>query len=545
MGLPKKPKPCQLAQLFGKKLASSDEPVRKEGFKILTEWMENNYGNPEAEPDAGDLLKIWRALFFNMWMSDKRPVQQQTAAETCALGRIFSDRNLVMWISTFWKLMSAQWSKLDRYRMNKYLLFIRIFIAETFDRIKAAQEPSVLITEVSAIYTDLLISGPFGVTIQIIRVWWEEITATWPDGNCDFQSLGLLLVDPFFQLLCARQTDSRPAVVKALEESIVPHNVENVPKNLTELFCDTLASKLNQRLTDLEHSQKMSDDTRARLFAFIHHLRRDNYVELERRVLEQAGGEEDVEKVALQALETVKNKVFLNLKRRPIEEVDFAVEPAAAAGPVPVEQQLTEQGGELDLPKNFKKQKTVENSSSDGSKILKKDKMKKKKKPLNMVSTSTTEDESVQLNELIEPQHAQQKIPKKLKKTEKPAPAIVSKNIQDQPAVIVSSMRKHEVSGLVGGKTKKKKSVTFSSAPDTVCPVPQAELESREGLWNLTNLFNTGQLEPFQVVLKVQRALREGRDVPKDAVKLAKEIYAALSQPRRNGKKKKKAHGRR
>lgn len=60
---------------FAKRLAANEKSGRDQALARLRVWL-------SKKPDLSelDLLKIWKGLFYCMWMSDKAPVQQELAA---------------------------------------------------------------------------------------------------------------------------------------------------------------------------------------------------------------------------------------------------------------------------------------------------------------------------------------------------------------------------------------------------------------------------------------------------------------------------------
>ena len=66
----KLPAQDMLVKGFGIELGDTDEAVREKGAKKMLVWL-------RAQQDVSDLnmQKIWKALLFNYWMSDRRPVR--------------------------------------------------------------------------------------------------------------------------------------------------------------------------------------------------------------------------------------------------------------------------------------------------------------------------------------------------------------------------------------------------------------------------------------------------------------------------------------
>ncbi|CAM9126552.1 unnamed protein product, partial [Hapterophycus canaliculatus] len=74
---------------FGKHLASSDKRVRDRTVAALREWLRQR-SKGGALTDL-DLLKIWRGLWYCMFMCDKAPVQRELAENLAGLLSLFKD----------------------------------------------------------------------------------------------------------------------------------------------------------------------------------------------------------------------------------------------------------------------------------------------------------------------------------------------------------------------------------------------------------------------------------------------------------------------
>ena len=57
---------------FGAKLAHTEKSIRDSTVKSLAAWLGARKQMSEIE-----LMKVWKGLFYCMWMSDKVPVQQR------------------------------------------------------------------------------------------------------------------------------------------------------------------------------------------------------------------------------------------------------------------------------------------------------------------------------------------------------------------------------------------------------------------------------------------------------------------------------------
>lgn len=74
---------------FARALGSVDWQTRDKGLQALTIWLSRN-----TVSDA-DLTKIWKALFFCFWHSDKAPVQVQFS--DCCMSEVADGCLVTVW----------------------------------------------------------------------------------------------------------------------------------------------------------------------------------------------------------------------------------------------------------------------------------------------------------------------------------------------------------------------------------------------------------------------------------------------------------------
>jgi len=173
-----KPKQEQLPLNFGKRLAHTDKKIRDRGFANLKAFLHNH-----TELERLDFLKLWRGLYFGMWMADKRPVQQDLAVQMALLIEKIPREKQGMWLDTFWETMKASWEKLDKHRLSKYLLLIRIVVAEAFkvvrlggwqtDEVKALSE--TFLQGVPRHVQQGMNTRSLGLNLQFHRILWDEL----------------------------------------------------------------------------------------------------------------------------------------------------------------------------------------------------------------------------------------------------------------------------------------------------------------------------------------------------------------------------------
>ncbi|EER13748.1 nnp-1 protein, putative [Perkinsus marinus ATCC 50983] len=166
---------------FGKKLSHTDATVRVKGFKMLAKWL----GSHWKVLDENDARKLWRGLWFVLWMADGRGVQQNTAAQMVQLSRVFTDEAAyVLWWKAFWFTVNEQWEKLDKHRINKYQLLLRIALAELMNHSIKVQSIESLRRLLDEDLLDKKKCTP-SVVMHCARVFWEEWAAEIKAANDD------------------------------------------------------------------------------------------------------------------------------------------------------------------------------------------------------------------------------------------------------------------------------------------------------------------------------------------------------------------------
>lgn len=71
------------------------------------------------------MLKLWKGLFYCMWMSDKMLVQQELATRIGELSLQFkSTSDTLLFLDCFCETMLREWQGLDRLRLDKFYMLI-------------------------------------------------------------------------------------------------------------------------------------------------------------------------------------------------------------------------------------------------------------------------------------------------------------------------------------------------------------------------------------------------------------------------------------
>lgn len=125
---------------LGKQLASNDKKVRDKAVKSLKSFLAGKRAEVAVEADDDwaaatemearyselELLMLWKALYYCMYMSDKPLVQQQLASTLADLlllirpqetnSSVARFRTALAFLRAFWTTVLRQWPSIDRHR---------------------------------------------------------------------------------------------------------------------------------------------------------------------------------------------------------------------------------------------------------------------------------------------------------------------------------------------------------------------------------------------------------------------------------------------
>ena len=103
---------------------STDPKVRREAMKSLTAFLRD---------DLDDLAmrKLWRSIFFGMWLADLAPVQAELAVHVGkTIHRFEAVASAARWLAAFCATVRGEWDRLDKYRVDKYYSLVRHVLRE-------------------------------------------------------------------------------------------------------------------------------------------------------------------------------------------------------------------------------------------------------------------------------------------------------------------------------------------------------------------------------------------------------------------------------
>lgn len=126
---------------FARALSDTEKHVREASLNSLREWLEV-HGSKMSEDD---LQRLWKALFYCIWMADKRTVI------TSVITNIVDLFDVVGWpfLETLFTCLMREWFGIDRHRVDKYYELVSTALtkaigtfmhSETYEQFEAGLE---------------------------------------------------------------------------------------------------------------------------------------------------------------------------------------------------------------------------------------------------------------------------------------------------------------------------------------------------------------------------------------------------------------------
>ncbi|KAL7016754.1 hypothetical protein ACKWTF_010119 [Chironomus riparius] len=110
---------------FAKLLASNDQKIRNNVLKSLKKWL-NTRSQSSYQFSDSDFLRLWKGLYYCMWMSDKPLVQEELSEELGSLLHCFPNVKIaIQFFQAFLETMCIEWFGIDQWRIDKFMMLVR------------------------------------------------------------------------------------------------------------------------------------------------------------------------------------------------------------------------------------------------------------------------------------------------------------------------------------------------------------------------------------------------------------------------------------
>ncbi|XP_027699448.1 ribosomal RNA processing protein 1 homolog B isoform X2 [Vombatus ursinus] len=188
---------------FAQRLASNEKLVRDRAAKKLRQYISVKTQRVTGGFSQEELLKIWKGLFYCMWMQDESLLQEELADTISQLIHVINNLEAQhLFIQTFWKTMNREWKGIDQHRLNKYYMLIRLVLRQSFEVLKRnGWDESRIKLFLDVLMKEILhpeSNSPNGVKFHFIDIYLDELAKVGAKELVADQNLKF--IDPFCKI---------------------------------------------------------------------------------------------------------------------------------------------------------------------------------------------------------------------------------------------------------------------------------------------------------------------------------------------------------
>jgi len=187
---------------FVKQLAANDRPTRDRAVASLRTYLSSSRNFTKIE-----FLKLWKGLFYCVWLSDRPRTQQRLVLDLAGLLDSMETKNVGVFLEAFWTTISREWNGVDVLRMDKFLLLVRRYLASSFRYLHARKWEKDLVGRFMDLLRETPLSPkdmkvPNGLRYHLIDIYVDELEKLKPEEMKTPLPVATLL-SPFEELMLA------------------------------------------------------------------------------------------------------------------------------------------------------------------------------------------------------------------------------------------------------------------------------------------------------------------------------------------------------
>ncbi|XP_024919551.1 ribosomal RNA processing protein 1 homolog A isoform X3 [Cynoglossus semilaevis] len=229
---------------FAQKLASNEKPIRTRALKKLRKYIIARSQRETGGFTNDELLKLWKGLFYCLWMQDKPILQENLSTQISSL--IHSFQNLdsqLLFLESFMKTFKREWTGIDRLRMDKYYQLVRFIFRQTFEMLKRNNWKSSMIGRFLEVLTVQLLQSdsqaPIGLLFHVLDIYMAELALV---GSTELTAnQNLMFIEPYCKIAAKTKDQSLfSAICSGIFTTIIdqaPFAIEDLMKEVNAADC--------------------------------------------------------------------------------------------------------------------------------------------------------------------------------------------------------------------------------------------------------------------------------------------------------------------
>ncbi|XP_067945770.1 ribosomal RNA processing protein 1 homolog [Watersipora subatra] len=168
--------------LFAQHLAANEKVHRDRALRKLQKYLFNHSSLPNGGFNESELLKIWKGLHYCMWMQDKPLIQEDLCDSISNLVHSFNNQHTaLLFITSFYKTECREWTSIDKWRMDKFLMLLRKMLRQSFEFLKKKNWSEKLVRQFLGFISKYILhdhnhaTSPDGVRFHLADVYLTEL----------------------------------------------------------------------------------------------------------------------------------------------------------------------------------------------------------------------------------------------------------------------------------------------------------------------------------------------------------------------------------
>ncbi|KAF6121524.1 ribosomal RNA processing 1B [Phyllostomus discolor] len=228
---------------FAQRLASHEKGIRDRAVRKLRQYISVKTQRETGGFSQEELLKIWKGLFYCMWVQDE-PLLQEELANTISrlIHAVHNPEAQHLFVQTFWQTMNREWTGIDRLRLDKFYTLIRLVLRESFEALKrTGWEESRVKLFLDVLMKEVLhpeSQSPDAVKFHFVDVYLDELSKV--GGRELLADQNLKFIDPFCKI-AAKTKDH--ALVQTIARGVFEVIVDQSP-SVPEAAMEELPTKV-------------------------------------------------------------------------------------------------------------------------------------------------------------------------------------------------------------------------------------------------------------------------------------------------------------
>ncbi|XP_065798340.1 ribosomal RNA processing protein 1 homolog B isoform X1 [Muntiacus reevesi] len=188
---------------FAQRLASHEKGIRDRAMRKLRQYISVKTQRETGGFSQEELLKIWKGLFYCMWVQDEPLLQEELANTISQLIHVVNNSEAQhLFILTFWQTVNREWPGIDGLRLDKFHMLIRLVLRQSFEVLKRnGWEESRIKLFLDILMKEVLhpeSGSPNGVKFHFINIYLDELSRV--GGKELLADQNLKFIDPFCKI---------------------------------------------------------------------------------------------------------------------------------------------------------------------------------------------------------------------------------------------------------------------------------------------------------------------------------------------------------